>query len=139
MTPDGKLLVSGAADRRIILWDIATAEQLFVSEPQTAAVEAVAITDDGRFMAQSTEGRVYLWDIAKRQIIRTYAGHSSDIRQLQFTANGRTLLSSSRDGTVRLWRVEPLADLVAWVKSSRYLPATTCAQEQLYGLEQSHC
>jgi WD40 repeat protein len=82
---------------------------------------------------------VYIWEIARQQIIRTYTGHRSDVRTLRFSADGATLLSSSRDGTVRLWRVETLPELLAWSKANRYISNLTCAQEALYGLEQSHC
>ncbi|MBF2098883.1 MAG: serine/threonine protein kinase [Gloeomargaritaceae cyanobacterium C42_A2020_066] len=34
---------------------------------------------------------------------RTLMGHDKGVRALTFTADGRTLISASRDGTVRLW------------------------------------
>jgi len=139
ITPDGKLLISGGADRVFIVWDVASGEPIYTSEPQSAAITAVAISRDGRYAAETAEGGVTVWDLQSKQILRNFLGHQGNVSALQFSADNRTLLSTSGDRTARLWRLETLPELIAWAKANRYFPNLTCDQEQLYSLPTSGC
>src|SRR5439155_387225 len=46
---------------------------------------------------------VRLWDLAGGAEIRPPQGHQHAVDSLRFDADGKTLLSGSRDGTVRTW------------------------------------
>ena len=46
---------------------------------------------------------VLLWEVTSRQLRFTLKGHTKEIETLTFTADGKTLASGSRDGTIRLW------------------------------------
>ena len=37
--------------------------------------------------------------------VRTFSGHQKNITDLSFSADGRWLLSSSEDGTLRVWDI----------------------------------
>ena len=56
ITPDGKLLISGGADRVFIVWDVASGKPIYTSVPLSAAITAVAISRDGRYFAETVEG-----------------------------------------------------------------------------------
>lgn len=55
----------------------------------------------------ATDGRIRLWDLRSRTATQkataTFSGHVSVVRGLAVTADGRTLISGSRDRTVMLW------------------------------------
>ncbi|MEP0985670.1 hypothetical protein [Ekhidna sp.] len=51
-------------------------------------------------------GDVILWDIAKKELIRIISGHQSTVTDIQFSPNGKLLLTTSRDGTARVWNLE---------------------------------
>jgi len=139
MTPNGKLLIAGTTDKRFIIWDLSSGERLFTSEPEAAAVTAVALTDDGRYAATASDVNVFVWDLQAKQKIRTFTGHRREMTHLRFTSNGHTLISASRDGITRVWRVESLPEIVAWAKDHRYFPGLNCEQEKQYGLEEQDC
>jgi WD40 repeat protein len=44
-----------------------------------------------------------LWDAASGIEIRTLEGHSSSVRSVAFSLDGRTLASGSSDNTTKLW------------------------------------
>ncbi|KAJ7356508.1 WD40-repeat-containing domain protein [Mycena albidolilacea] len=46
---------------------------------------------------------VYLWDSRTWKTIAKLRGHTGRVNCVQFTYDGRTLISSSEDGTVKLW------------------------------------
>src|SRR5262249_478939 len=139
MTPDGKLLIAGTTEKRFVIWDLTTSDQLFTSEPEAAAVTAVALTDDGRYAATPSELNVFVWDLQTKQKIRTFTGHLREMTHLRFTSDGHTLISASRDGTARVWRIESLPEIIAWAKEHRYFPGLSCEQEKQYSLEQKDC
>lgn len=48
-------------------------------------------------------GDVILWDIPKKELIRIISGHQSTVTDIQFSPDGKLLLTTSRDGTARVW------------------------------------
>ena len=45
--PDGKRLVSGAADRSVKIWDVATGERLYTLSESTDGINTIALSPDG--------------------------------------------------------------------------------------------
>jgi WD40 repeat protein len=51
---------------------------------------------------------VRLWDAATGEELVRLPGHSDYVYSLAFSPDGKTLVSSSGDTTLRLWDTEPL-------------------------------
>jgi WD40 repeat protein len=51
---------------------------------------------------------VRLWDAATGEELVRLPGHSDYVYALAFSPDGKTLVSSSGDTTLRLWDTEPL-------------------------------
>jgi WD40 repeat protein len=68
----------------------------------------VAVTQDGRTVAAATAPGaseiVCVWDVQGGPP-RVLRGHTGAITALSFTGDGRTLMTASEDGTVRLWNL----------------------------------
>lgn len=47
-----------------------------------------------------------IWDIAKRKIRRVFEGHQQEIYSLDFSKDGRLIVSGSGDRTARIWDME---------------------------------
>lgn len=54
-------------------------------------------------------------DVASRRIVRRFRGHGNRITDLAFSRDGRWLVSTAADGTLRVWDV-PGARCLDWVK-----------------------
>ncbi|HEY1209768.1 MAG TPA: serine/threonine-protein kinase [Terracidiphilus sp.] len=83
---------------------------LHVAEPRTlygntASVETVAFSPDGRTLASGDADNANLWDVATGQQIRAFKGHTAWVFSVAFSPDGRTLATASVDNTIKLWDV----------------------------------
>jgi WD domain, G-beta repeat len=47
-----------------------------------------------------------IWDIATKHILSIFEGHKDRVISLNFSRDGRLIISGSRDNTVRIWDTE---------------------------------
>nr|WP_198015034.1 WD40 repeat domain-containing protein [Mastigocladopsis repens] len=106
VTPNGKVLVSGALDG-IRMWDLLQQRPLATLTRFDNLIYTLAISPDGQTLASGDNiGVIKLWDLGTGKLIRTVpAAHSNTVTKLAFTPDGNTLISASRDRTIKLWNV----------------------------------
>nr|WP_246275582.1 WD40 repeat domain-containing protein [Brasilonema bromeliae] len=106
MTPNGKVLVSGALDG-IRMWDLLQQRPLATLTRFDNSINTVAISPDGQTLASGDNvGVIKLWDLNSGRLIRTISGaHSNTVTKIVFTPDGRSFISASRDRTIKLWSV----------------------------------
>jgi WD40 repeat protein len=104
-SPDGKTMAATSSDW-VKLWDVASGRELR-KLATGGSVYSVAFSPDGTMLAVGTAGanNLQLWDASGVNLIRSFTGHTKVVRIVYFTPDGKSLVSSSDDGTVRLWDV----------------------------------
>jgi hypothetical protein len=96
------------------------------------------------FVAVASQDRIVrVYDITTFKMSRRFAGHSREISDLAFSPDGRRLLSSSLDGTMRVWDM-PTGRCLSWLSfdspvlsmamshSGEYLSLTQAGKEGIY-------
>ncbi|MBC8350585.1 MAG: protein kinase [Planctomycetes bacterium] len=114
LSPDGKLVATGSADKTIELWDVASGKLLKTLIGHANYVASLAFAPDGMTLASGSSDRtIKLWDVPSWELKSTLHGHSDHVYSVAFAPDGKTLVSGSRDNSVRLWRAASEDDVLA--------------------------
>ena len=100
---DGLKVVSGAADRTIRVWDVASGKQRHrygETAPEPACLAVVPKT--GHILAGHGIG-VRLWEMATGRELLRLTGHTDTVRGVAVARDGRFALTGGDDRTPRLW------------------------------------
>jgi WD40 repeat protein len=109
-------MAAGYRYGEVKLWDLKTWEELASWKADTSFLTALDFSPDGTLLATAgTSRRIQLWELAsilKKErnhgtitALASLQGHTGQITAVMFSTDGRTLASSSADGTARLWSI----------------------------------
>ena len=104
-SPDGTKLVSGSFDLTVMLWDVATGENVAVLGGHDQPVRSVTFSTDGTLLASGTNLAVNLWDPVTKGRLAVLQGESRGANTLAFSPDGTTLAGGTEDGRIDLWDV----------------------------------
>lgn len=103
---DGKYIVSGSSDNKIMVWDAQTGNlALGPLEMHTHAVHCVAFSLNGRQIASgSLDNTIIVWDAVTGKVdAGPFKGHTEPIGSVSFSPDGQQIASGSWDDTIRVW------------------------------------
>jgi WD40 repeat protein/DNA-binding SARP family transcriptional activator len=102
VTPDGKHVVA-VPDRDVLVWRLDGPEKPERTlKGHRGPVLALAFTRGGRMATAGSDGTVRVWDATGRTTA-VLRGHQDEVTTVLFTADGSQVLSTSQDGTLRLF------------------------------------
>jgi WD40 repeat protein len=84
-------------------------ELLLAIEGESATVQSLAFSPDGRFLALGggrNDPRIEIWDLQQEKRIRHWKTYQNRVLALTFSPDGNTLVSSADGGAIEVWDVQ---------------------------------
>jgi len=102
--PDNAWFASGAGDRTIKIWDLASGTLRLTLTGHISAVRGLAVSPRHPYLFSCGEDKmVKCWDLETNKVIRHYHGHLSGVYTLSLHPTLDVLATGGRDGVVRIW------------------------------------
>ncbi|CAG8455276.1 13892_t:CDS:10 [Ambispora leptoticha] len=101
--PLNRFIISSSLDGTIKIWDFTSAEvinTIYISSPVTILKYQ---TESNLLATASDDLTIRVIDVDTRKIVRAFSGHRNRITDLTFSQDGRWIISSSLDSTIRTW------------------------------------
>ncbi|MCZ7671799.1 MAG: hypothetical protein M5U34_34055 [Chloroflexi bacterium] len=124
-SPDGRILATGHNSGDVVLWDMATGEQLHLfphPQAQGSGLD-LAFNSDGSLLAvaEQNAGRIMLWDISSGEMLRSLAAEPP-LNNVTFSPDSSLLAAAKSSGQSQ----EPAGRTFVW---------DTESWQQLYAFE----
>ena len=110
---DGKFVVTGGRDRRIIVWDATDLKPLRSFTQHRDAVTGLAFRRGTNQLYSSAKDRtIKTWSLDELAYVETLFGHQDQVVDVAALAQERCISVGARDRTARLWKVVEETQLV---------------------------
>lgn len=132
---DGKRLYTGGTSKMISIWNVQTAEKL-KTLPHPGWVVTMALSPDEKAIAagswilkgnDSQSAPILVWNLTDHSLIKQLDGHNRGAISVDFSPDGRRLISGGTSGDLCFWdteRWEPKAwmelPLSGWVLATKF-------------------
>jgi hypothetical protein len=122
---DGKKVASAGNDSQVRIWDVEKKMEIR-KLPHPTRVWSMTLSPDGRMLVTGSGGAVnqipkevnfgpnppqinqqdnalYFWEFESGKFVRRLTGHTSHVRALVWTLDGRHVISGGQDNSIRVW------------------------------------
>lgn len=102
--PNNEWFASGAGDRTIKIWNLATGALRLTLTGHISTVRGLAVSPRHPYLFSCGEDKmVKCWDLETNKVIRHYHGHLSGVYTLALHPKLDVLVTGGRDGVARVW------------------------------------
>lgn len=102
-SPDGQTLAAGGTNNTAQLWRVSDGALV---RSFTGGSNSVVLSPDGQLIAAVTEDNsIQVWRVSDGVPLRRLSGHTDTVTELAFGPDSQSLVSSSYDRTIKLWKV----------------------------------
>lgn len=112
---DGRFVVTGGADRKLIIWDAATLKPLKVYTHHRDAVTSLAFRGKTNQLYSASKDRtIKIWSLNELAYVETLFGHQDEVVDISAVGGReeRCVSVGARDRSARVWKVVEESQLV---------------------------
>src|SRR5262249_10326291 len=96
----GKVLMTASHENHVRLWDVETGKEKPITSGPGWGISAATFTPDGKRVYSVSEHTTYAHDAATGRELWRGAEHTDTAVQVVVTPDGKTVITSSHDGTL---------------------------------------
>jgi WD40 repeat protein len=121
ISADRRILVSRSQTNQLTLWnllkpgsltqEIVTHELLEGSDEDSSSltIDSFAFNQEQNLLVCGLgDGTLKLWDLRTGELLRIVVAHAEEVESVVFGPDGKTLITASRDKTVKIWQLDQL-------------------------------
>jgi WD40 repeat protein len=135
-SPDGRQILASSGNT--IIWDVATGREI----RKFTGTRATFSPDGRQILSASLDGIIRLWDTSTGREIRTFMGQPGLIVSLEFSHDGKHIVSNIRDfnineSIIKIWDVSTSREIITFTGYSSYVHSVMFSPDGtqiLYGL-----
>ncbi|KAK1923597.1 nuclear mRNA splicing, via spliceosome-related protein [Papiliotrema laurentii] len=110
--PANQWFATGAGDRVIKIWDLASGELKLSLTGHISTIRGLAASDRHPYLFSCAEDKmVKCWDLETNKVIRHYHGHFSGVYTMAIHPTLDVLVTGGRDASVRVWDMRTRANI----------------------------
>ncbi|MCA9169777.1 MAG: hypothetical protein KDB23_19015, partial [Planctomycetales bacterium] len=105
---DSTLVSGGPSQGSMKIWRLANSklELIRTDDNHAGGVATLACSPDGALLASGGRRHILIHDLHRSRVLHRIAAHDDYLRDLTFSPDSRTLLSASRDKSIKEWDVD---------------------------------
>src|SRR5579862_453927 len=105
LSPDAKHLVTTTFHRDVVVWDCASGRKVATNNSSERVCQAFFGENGDKvlFVSLGPDNTVIIRDALSPKVVATLSGHTDTVTNARVTADGRRIISTSWDGTSRIW------------------------------------
>lgn len=110
--PGNEWFATGAGDRVIKIWDLASGKLKLSLTGHVSTVRGLAVSAKHPYLFSCGEDRqVKCWDLEYNKVVRHYHGHLSAVYSMALHPTIDVLVTAGRDSTARIWDMRTKANI----------------------------
>lgn len=102
-SPNGRSIVTGSVDGKLIWWDAATLQQRAEVKEHKAAISSAVFSPDGKTLASADKDQIVIWDTASQKRTAAIENQAIPVYSLAFSRDSKRLIAAKLDRTVRIY------------------------------------
>lgn len=138
LSPDQTRLLTGNNLGTIILSNPVRQEAIRTFNFRDSEIRSLAFAPDGlRAAAGDRWGQIVIWNLETGDLLHVVESSGLPLVRLEFTSDGKYLISSSLNAETRIWRLPPytsIDEMMNWLQNNRYIPEFTCDQRERFNI-----
>jgi WD40 repeat protein len=101
---DSKRIVTASRDHTAIIWSVDSDQPVAtLADSQSAELMSASFDPSGtRVATGAADGTIRVWDVTRSKVVAVLRWDDESVNEVQFSADGKSILSASDDGTVTL-------------------------------------
>lgn len=107
ITTDGKILVSGGSDGKVVFWDLENNEELFSRQTHKNGVNIIKITSDNKIaISGGKDTYVCFWDIKNHKKLSKTKAHHGYVICIAISGDNKKAITGGEDGKLKVWNLD---------------------------------